>query len=73
VQLLERTFPRVGTSNVLKEIIVSVTTLGSAVGGFAGGFASDYFGRCGSNALPRSAAAVTAAVAAAASGLLVQH
>jgi len=44
-QLLERSFSAVAKSNVLKEVIVSVTTLGSAVGGFAGGFASDYFGR----------------------------
>jgi len=35
----------VADSNVLKEVIVSITTLGSAAGGFLGGFASDYFGR----------------------------
>lgn len=44
-QLLEVAFASVAESNVLKEAIVSITTLGSAVGGFFGGFASDYFGR----------------------------
>ena len=44
-QLLEITFSSVATSNVLKEAIVSITTLGSAFGGFVGGFASDFYGR----------------------------
>lgn len=45
LQLLEVAFASVAESNVLKEAIVSITTLGSAVGGFVGGFASDYYGR----------------------------
>ena len=42
---MERAFSQVAASNVLKEVIVSITTLGSAAGGFLGGFASDYVGR----------------------------
>ncbi len=31
---------------MLKEAVVSVTTLGAAFGAFSGGFFSDYYGRC---------------------------
>jgi hypothetical protein len=35
----------VASSNLLKEAIVSVTTLGAAFGAFTGGFFSDCYGR----------------------------
>ena len=46
-QFIERSFPSVDSSNTLKEAVVSVTTLGAAIGAFCGGFFSDYYGRCG--------------------------
>jgi hypothetical protein len=44
-QFIERSFPTVASSNLLKEAIVSVTTLGAAFGAFTGGFFSDCYGR----------------------------
>ncbi len=46
MQFIERSFPSVASSNLLKEAIVSVTTLGASFGAFFGGFFSDYYGRC---------------------------
>jgi len=44
-QFIERSFPSVGNSNALKEAVVSVATLGAAVGALSGGFFSDAYGR----------------------------
>ena len=43
--LIGRSFGSVASSTVLKEAIVSITTLGSALGGLLGGAASDAYGR----------------------------
>lgn len=44
-QFIARSFRSVAQSNWLKEAVVSMTTLGAAIGGFFGGFASDWYGR----------------------------
>lgn len=44
-QFIARSFKSVAASNWLKEAVVSMTTLGAAIGGFFGGFASDWYGR----------------------------
>jgi len=44
-QFIERSFKSVAQSNALKELVVSVATLGAAAGAFTGGLFSDAFGR----------------------------